>query len=727
MTKKQGNSPEGKNINGQPPRSKKNNHSQLKVKNPLGGPSGIKDNSQHRSIDLETQVKELTRINNELQIKVKDYKELFEKSPVGLIMVNQQGIILSINRSGVKLLRNKQNGLIGMCFSSFISSNQKENFESFLYEIFNQPNKKTAEFIFINQSHPPLYVLINGSKTINNHECCLMIIDITNQKLKEFELKQKELLITQISNNISDVLFNIQVEPGNVFRFVFVNKSFLRISKLTKKQVIGKEIHDALSELIIAKILNGKKELIQDAIHNHKSISWEENKELPSGFYCGNIEINPIYDQDGVCTNLIGIARELTALKQAVDKIKNQAQKAKALVRIASQLNSHIDPLTVFKTICREAKRSLKISSVELLLFNERENRFKFAAGLGLSASYIRNHQPVPLNIYNLMIPPYENSTITPDIQGYPGLSNAKLFVDMDFRTMMAASITIDRKLLGTLIVFSRHEIRRFTKDDQAMLEAMANQAAQVINNSRLFEQVITNRKRLSDLSQAIIDAQENERRNLALELHDEFGQIISSIKMSLDLITTVTKESDKAFLERSQDLAQNLMDRVRRMSLELRPSMLDDIGLIPALEWLFRDYQKQTGQEVFFECSGMDGKRFSPEMEITIYRIIQESLTNVIRHAKNKQVHVNLWSDEKNVNLQIMDFGEGFSQQKKENPPYSTGLGGMRERARMLGGEMVVESSPGTGTILTVRLPYTSVSTPKRRKNNGYIDPPSR
>jgi len=128
-------------------------------------------------------------------------------------------------------------------------------------------------------------------------------------------------------------------------------------------------------------------------------------------------------------------------------------------------------------------------------------------------------------------------------------------------------------------------------------------------------------------------------------------------------------------------------------------------MGLLAALNWLFNDYRSRSGETVTFEQSGLE-QRFSPQLEITAFRIIQEALTNVIRHAVNKQVNIKAWLDERAVNLQIVDHGVGFDPHLVLSERLSSGLSGMFERARLLGGELVIESSAGIGTTLTVNLP---------------------
>ena len=214
----------------------------------------------------------------------------------------------------------------------------------------------------------------------------------------------------------------------------------------------------------------------------------------------------------------------------------------------------------------------------------------------------------------------------------------------------------------------------------------------------------------MSALSQALIEVQENERRAIALELHDELGQILSAVKLSLDTILHMTDSASDEPVNRIKAMLDDLISRVRRMSLQLRPSMLDDMGLLPALQWLFNNYTTQNGAVLSFEQAGVD-RRFSPKVEITTYRIIQEALTNVTRHAGNRQVDIFIYADEHILNLKIRDYGVGFDPVVSLSRGLSSGLSGMRERARMLGGEMTIESAPGKGTQLSVKLPVAPPS----------------
>jgi len=164
--------------------------------------------------------------------------------------------------------------------------------------------------------------------------------------------------------------------------------------------------------------------------------------------------------------------------------------------------------------------------------------------------------------------------------------------------------------------------------------------------------------------------------------------------------------EEARTKLEKAQLLVNDLIKRVRGLSLDLRPSMLDDLGLLPTLLWHLDRYTSTTGVEVNFNHHGIEGKRFQPQVETAAYRIVQEALTNVARHARVTQatVHVGCMAD--TLILEIQDDGAGFDSETAIRAGNSTGLTGMRERTILLGGALNIDSTPGSGTCIIAQLP---------------------
>jgi signal transduction histidine kinase len=204
-------------------------------------------------------------------------------------------------------------------------------------------------------------------------------------------------------------------------------------------------------------------------------------------------------------------------------------------------------------------------------------------------------------------------------------------------------------------------------------------------------------------VSQHLIKSQEEERRRIACELHDEIGQQLTCLKSMLVRDAGLVAGKPQAL-----ELVNELIGQVRNIAVALRPSLLDDFGLLPALTKLFERYTVQSGIEVDFVSQGIDGTRFVGELETAAFRIIQEALTNAARHASVASCVVRLWlTNEEYLNVQVEDGGRGFDFHSVSGQ--TSGLSNMRERARSLGGTFEIHSEFNRGTILQVRIPVKS------------------
>ncbi|MEO8429087.1 MAG: sensor histidine kinase, partial [Verrucomicrobiota bacterium] len=193
-------------------------------------------------------------------------------------------------------------------------------------------------------------------------------------------------------------------------------------------------------------------------------------------------------------------------------------------------------------------------------------------------------------------------------------------------------------------------------------------------------------------------------RRILARELHDEIGQTLTFFKLAVDMCLRLPLEQVREKLSEASGKVGKLVDQVRNLSLELRPTLLDDLGLLPALRWLIGRFTENTGIEVDFRHRGLEGCRFATGTETAVYRIVQEGLTNVARHARIQRASVKVWRDSLQLQLQIGDGGCGF-EATALTAGTSSGLCGLRERARLAGGQLNIESALGKGTVITASL----------------------
>ena len=237
---------------------------------------------------------------------------------------------------------------------------------------------------------------------------------------------------------------------------------------------------------------------------------------------------------------------------------------------------------------------------------------------------------------------------------------------------------------------------------------------AQDVTELRQAEQALQEyRARLQTLSRRLLEVQEEERRHLARELHDEVGQMLTGLRLQLKGAGDLSADAVNDRLEQARGIANELLERVRGLSFELRPAALDQFGLLPALLALFERYTEQTGVLVKFKHSQLEG-RFEPEVETAGYRIVQEALTNVARHAGVGAVVVRVWTSTGMLGLQIEDQGVGFDPEAALAAPRSSGLAGMRERVLLLDGQFMIDSRPGGPTQITAEIP---IETSPRRE----------
>jgi signal transduction histidine kinase len=222
----------------------------------------------------------------------------------------------------------------------------------------------------------------------------------------------------------------------------------------------------------------------------------------------------------------------------------------------------------------------------------------------------------------------------------------------------------------------------------------------------------------LEELSAKLLHAQENERRTLARELHDEIGQSLSAILMDAESADFATNlEEAREHLAAVRNLAEKTVNQVRDLALLLRPSMLDDFGLVPALNWHAREMSKRTGLDVVLKADE-DAADLPDEHKTCIYRVVQEAINNCARHSRARTVNVEVRREDVHVRFTVQDDGSGF------DPRSVRGLGilGMEERVRRLGGRFEIDSSPGRGATIRAELPLAESSPDEHSVTHSHI-----
>jgi signal transduction histidine kinase len=272
------------------------------------------------------------------------------------------------------------------------------------------------------------------------------------------------------------------------------------------------------------------------------------------------------------------------------------------------------------------------------------------------------------------------------------------------FQTRLALTLAVTLILGIGLAMFSMRKILKL--ESKAHLQ---------------YKDVVDARRQLENLSARLVQAQETERRSVARELHDEVGQALSAVLVELRNLSgglaIQSEEQLSRHVETIKGLVENAVRTVRNMSLLLRPSMLDDLGLIPALRWQAREVSRQTCMDVTVSTD-LVSDDLPDEYKTCIYRVVQEALHNCSRHSHATAVRISVQQEPERLTLSIRDNGKGFVVK------HSKGLGllGIEERAAHLGGKCEIHSEPGSGTVLAIELPFNPQQSAKAGERNSHF-----
>lgn len=252
-----------------------------------------------------------------------------------------------------------------------------------------------------------------------------------------------------------------------------------------------------------------------------------------------------------------------------------------------------------------------------------------------------------------------------------------------------------------------------FDEQELTLLGAIGRQLGVGLENTRLLDDLRQRDTMRVQMLEQVIAAQEDERRRIARTLHDQVGQALTSILVWLRALESEANDSGGLTLSphRVQEIkaiVADTLDGVRDLAVELRPSVLDDLGLVPAIQRAVRTYHERHALTIDLQTAGLEGMRLPPAVETAIYRIVQEALTNVVQHSGAERISLLLearWPERRSVVAILEDDGCGFELGGELDERW-LGLSGMRERAELLGGRLTIESAAGSGTTVFVEVP---------------------
>ncbi len=403
----------------------------------------------------------------------------------------------------------------------------------------------------------------------------------------------------------------------------------------------------------------------------------------------------------------------------SIEKEKQRRKEAELLQQATFSITSSLDLKEVLDHILTGLKQAVPFDGAVITLVHGDYLRIEALRGSSRYLHQVGKKIGKSDGLFSLL----ESSpspVILRDVQEHPKYELSGEKGEDLFHGWMGVPLVAHNHPIGFLELTSRAR-DVYTPDHARLAQAFANQAAVAIENAELFEQVRNGRKRLQELSRKWVEFQEAERRLIAHELHDEIGQELTGLQFVLLMGKEGNISNHISSFSEAQGIVARLISQVRELSLDLHPAMLDDLGLLPTLTAHFNRYQQQTRIQVHFYYENLDC-RFPTEIELSAFRIVQETLTNVARYAEINKVDVFIVADDTSLNIRIEDHGRGFDMDILRDSQRSFGLSGIRERTYLLGGKFEISSKPGEGTRINAILP---VGTKLERRGNdrqGFV-----
>ncbi len=484
-----------------------------------------------------------------------------------------------------------------------------------------------------------------------------VVRDITERKLAEEALRQAEQKYRELFENAKDAIYVHDLDG----RYTSLNRAAEQMIGCPREEILGRHFSDFVAPECLEDVRSNlcKKLLKKSETSYEVEVITKTGKRVP-------VDVNSrlIY-QNGKPVGVQGTARDITERKRAEESLKESERQMADGERLA-----HVGSWS------RDLKNNHLTWSDELYrIFGVNQRQFKPTFEAVVDAVHLEDREVLKRVVKT-------------------SLSSKKPF-NVHFR--------INRPDGKERIIQSRGHI---LCDDQG-------------NATRMFgaAQDVTDRKRAEEsskrFSRRLIEAQEAERQTIARELHDEIGQVLTAVRVGLDAVKRgVPADAVSPQLEANIAIVDQALKRVRDLSLELHPVLLDDLGLPAALRWYTDGYALRTGIATELRLENLkDSDRFPRELETVCFRVVQEALTNVVRHANARQVLITLKLNCNYLNLTIKDDGRGFdvvALQKRSAGQVTLGVRGMEERAQALDGSLTIESSPLNGTEVQLALPFS-------------------
>ena len=520
------------------------------------------------------------------------------------------------------------------------------------------------------------------------------------------KLRESEQHFRTLVENLPDVIVRFDAE----LRPVYFSPMIQRVTGRPSQDLLGKTNRELgmPPELL---------ELLGESLRRIFATGLPEQLEFtypaPEGIRHFDCRLVPEPEPGGEIPSVLCVARDVTERRLAFDAEQRARIVAEALRQATLALTRSLDRETVLSTLLEHLRGIVPFDRASVMLLEE-------ARRVSVRAIFDGDRVvPLPPEARSELDPadhPIVNSILTtgsavliPDVRTYPGWS---LPTDGSAEASWLGVPLFARGDVAGLFSLSKREAGYFNEEHVKLAEVMSSQASVAVENAILFQQMKAATVRMRMLSRGLIEAQESERRSLSRELHDEAGQALASLRYGLQLLEREVDGGENVTerLAALRSTTDAIIEGLRRLAADLRPASLDHLGLEAALRQLSQAAGPKFGLEVHFKARGFADGRLPSEMETALYRVVQEAMSNVVRHARATRVDVLTERRGDRVMVMVEDDGAGFDP-KRVQRGNQLGLVGMHERVEALSGTLTVESAPGAGTTIVVEVPIAGAN----------------
>jgi PAS domain S-box-containing protein len=424
-----------------------------------------------------------------------------------------------------------------------------------------------------------------------------------------------------------------------------------------------------------------------------------------------DVVASPLLDEEGSVTAVVETMRNVTEERRMADALLRRSEHLAVLNAIAATANQSLDLSEILDRALAEVLRLAAVDAGAVFLREETLGGLELLAHRGLS-----EHTARLVAQFGMLdggcggVVEHQGIVVVPDIRRYRG-RRAEALLREQLSTVAHVPLVARGCSLGSMCVATR-ELRDFDEGEQELLNAIGNQIAAAVENARLYAELQQKERMRGELLRKVIAAQEDERRRIARELHDETSQNLTALIYAAEEAAELRRMAGaREKLEQMRRLAQHTLDGVGKLIFDLRPTMLDHLGLLPALRWYAETRFAGTSTRVTVSetCADAAGCRLPPAMETALFRVAQEAISNIARHSLARNARLRVERDTARVRIVVEDDGVGFDLvQITLSPDSGRGLGllGMRERVELLGGTLDIDSAPGHGTRIELEAP---------------------